>query len=179
MFNCQPSKRSASSWDPIARKLDIHGDGGIDLDLLYRGVNFFIQCKDWASRKVGVEVIRSLESILLKHPGGVVCLVTNAVLSDEAKREVSNCFPNTGRYIIVGNENTLFFEIEKYCDEKALYEKELAQIQMQTQAQYGTYNNEINDIEIVLDNEEVNIMNFISVKGNGNCTIKIANYKYT
>jgi len=62
------------------------GDGGIDLVAIREGERYFVQCKQWGARRVGVKPVRELAGVIAREGaiGGFV--VTNGEFTEEAIR---------------------------------------------------------------------------------------------
>lgn len=59
-------------------------DGGIDLIATKGGRTFFVQCKQWRQRKVGVKSVRELLGVVVAENASKGFLVTTGEFTDEA-----------------------------------------------------------------------------------------------
>ncbi len=64
-------------------------DGGVDLVLSKRTEKFFVQCKQWKSFKVGVEVVRELYGVMAAKGAAGGFVVTSGRFTEEATRFAS------------------------------------------------------------------------------------------
>lgn len=61
-------------------------DGGVDLILSRGSDRYFVQCKQWKARRVGVETVRELYGVMAAKGAAGGYVVTSGVFTDEAKR---------------------------------------------------------------------------------------------
>lgn len=77
-------------------------DGGVDLELHLDGDKYFVQCKQWKSRNVGVAVVRELYGVMAAEGAVGGFVVASGDFTDEARRFAE------GRAIeLVATENLL------------------------------------------------------------------------
>jgi restriction system protein len=61
-------------------------DGGVDLVLSRGGDRYFVQCKQWRARQVGVATVRELYGVMAAKGAAGGYVVTSGVFTDEARR---------------------------------------------------------------------------------------------
>lgn len=61
-------------------------DGGVDLVLSRGSDRYFVQCKQWKARQVGVQIIRELYGVMAAQGAAGGYVVTSGVFTDEARR---------------------------------------------------------------------------------------------
>ena len=61
-------------------------DGGVDLVLTRGSDRYFVQCKQWRARQVGVATVRELYGVMAAKGAAGGYVVTSGVFTDEAKR---------------------------------------------------------------------------------------------
>lgn len=61
-------------------------DGGVDLVLSRGKDRYFVQCKQWKARRVGVETVRELYGVMAAKGAAGGYVVTSGVFTDEARR---------------------------------------------------------------------------------------------
>ena len=64
---------------------DVGADGGVDVHLRKDGLKYFVQCKHWKTKKVGVTVLRELYGVIAGAgvEGGFI--VTTGSFTNDAK----------------------------------------------------------------------------------------------
>jgi len=60
-------------------------DGGVDLWLKKNGNRYLVQCKQWKSQKVGVNVVREMYGLVSAHQAAGAIIVTSGMFTHEAK----------------------------------------------------------------------------------------------
>ncbi len=61
-------------------------DGGVDLVITPGSDRYFVQCKQWKARQVGVAPVRELYGVMAAKGAAGGYVVTSGVFTDEAKR---------------------------------------------------------------------------------------------
>jgi len=65
-------------------------DGGIDLRLERNGNRYLVQCKQWKSVKVGVNIVREMYGVMIHEKADGVIIVTSGMFTQEAKDFISD-----------------------------------------------------------------------------------------
>lgn len=60
-------------------------DGGIDLRLERNGNRYLVQCKQWKSSKVGVNIVREMYGVMTHEKADGVIIVSSGMFTEEAK----------------------------------------------------------------------------------------------
>lgn len=60
-------------------------DGGVDLWLRKDGNRYLVQCKQWKSQKVGVNVVREMFGLVSAHQAAGAIIITSGMFTQEAK----------------------------------------------------------------------------------------------
>ena len=60
-------------------------DGGVDLVLTKDGQKFLVQCKQWQSQKVGVNVVREMYGLMTAESAASAILICSGIFTQEAK----------------------------------------------------------------------------------------------
>ncbi|HYA19174.1 MAG TPA: restriction endonuclease [Burkholderiales bacterium] len=61
-------------------------DGGVDLVVSRGADRYFVQCKQWKARQVGVEIVRELYGVMAAGGAAGGYVITSGVFTDEAQR---------------------------------------------------------------------------------------------
>ena len=59
-------------------------DGGIDLELRKDGQHTFVQCKQWKTKKVGVNVVREMFGVLTAHQADYFIIISSGTFTQQA-----------------------------------------------------------------------------------------------
>lgn len=59
-------------------------DGGIDLELLKDGQHTLVQCKQWKTQKVGVNVVREMFGVLTAHQANHFIIISSGTFTQKA-----------------------------------------------------------------------------------------------
>jgi restriction system protein len=68
------------------RDTDLGADGGVDIVLKRDGETYLVQCKQWRSYKVGVNIVRELRGVMSVQGAAGGFVVTSGVFTDDARQ---------------------------------------------------------------------------------------------
>ncbi len=69
----------------VAENTSGGADGGIDLRLERNGNSYLVQCKQWKSIKVSVNIVREMYGVMTHEKADGVIIVTSGLFTEEAK----------------------------------------------------------------------------------------------
>jgi restriction system protein len=69
----------------VAENTSGGADGGIDLRLERNGNSYLVQCKQWKSIKVGVNIVREMYGVMTHEKADGVIIVTSGLFTEEAR----------------------------------------------------------------------------------------------